>query len=845
MKPFHTIAIPHRDILEGKLTMDVFAADLWAVSKNEGIEEYKNPDVFFKKTYLTEGLKNLIDAVEKRIKGEFGDPVIQLQTPFGGGKSHSLIALYHKAKEWNVKRVVICGTDLEPRSTIWGEIERQLKGKCTKFNEMVAPGKENIINFLEENKPLLILMDEILEYVTKSAGVKVGESFLSAQTMVFLKALIEAVSSIDKVCLLITLPSSKIEHYDEQAEKLFLQLQKISGRQDKIYTPVQDFEIPNVIRQRLFSQIDEKDMKKVVNSFVKYAEKENLLPIGIEESQYRDKFYESYPFMPEVINILYHRWGSFPTFQRTRGVLRLLALVIYSLKNSNISYISPADFDLGNQQIRQEFIKYIGNEFNTVIASDITSLESGAKKVDDSLGSSYKKLKLGTRTATTIFLYSFSGGTEKGATLSEIKRCSTLDGYPASVVAEAADQLKGKLYYLQSSGDKYFFSNQPNLNRIRLNKMENIKDEQVENAEREIIEKSLSGDKFKVYLWEEEPSNIPDDEEMKLIILKRKNIDIMKNILDKKGQTPRVNKNNLFFLYPLEGEKAAFVEALKLKLACEAIEVDKTLNLTEEQKKENKKELKNAESSIYDRICRIYRLISIPSKDGFKEMDLGVPTYGERKNLHEGVYDKLKTDSEINEGLAPLVIKEKYLKDKEYVLTEQLFQAFYRTPGELRPASKEIFIECIKSGVKQGLFGLGELKDEKPICYFFKEITLPAIFGNEIIISESLCKKEKEGYETIKPKPDIASQGEIEIFKTEGKIEKPLASGKSKIKLKFEIPKGKVSDTLRMLHFIQNSFNKIEITIEAEEGNISIQDYQNKIIEALAQLNIKYEEIYE
>ncbi len=190
MKPFHTIAIPHRDILEGKLTMDVFAADLWAVSKNEGIEEYKNPDVFFKKTYLTEGLKNLIDAVEKRIKGEFGDPVIQLQTPFGGGKSHSLIALYHKAKEWNVKRVVICGTDLEPRSTIWGEIERQMKRKSTKFNEMVAPGKENIINFLEENKPLLILMDEILEYVTKSAGVKVGESFLSAQTMVFLKALI-------------------------------------------------------------------------------------------------------------------------------------------------------------------------------------------------------------------------------------------------------------------------------------------------------------------------------------------------------------------------------------------------------------------------------------------------------------------------------------------------------------------------------------------------------------------------------------------------------------------------------------------------------------------------------
>ena len=106
MKPFHTIAVPHQDILDGKLTMDVFAADLWETHLGRAPAEYKDPATFFKKTYLTQGLKNLLNIVEKRLKGEGGDPVIQIQTPFGGGKTHALIAMYHKAKEWKAKTVV-------------------------------------------------------------------------------------------------------------------------------------------------------------------------------------------------------------------------------------------------------------------------------------------------------------------------------------------------------------------------------------------------------------------------------------------------------------------------------------------------------------------------------------------------------------------------------------------------------------------------------------------------------------------------------------------------------------------------------------------------------------------
>jgi predicted AAA+ superfamily ATPase len=122
MRPFTTVAVPHDDILKEKLTMDVFAADLWQVYKGTAPAEYQDPGEFFKKTFLTKGMTYLIDVVRNRLEGRGGDPVIQLQTPFGGGKTHSLIALYHKAKtEFNANVVVLSGTAFDPRETFCGK----------------------------------------------------------------------------------------------------------------------------------------------------------------------------------------------------------------------------------------------------------------------------------------------------------------------------------------------------------------------------------------------------------------------------------------------------------------------------------------------------------------------------------------------------------------------------------------------------------------------------------------------------------------------------------------------------------------------------------------------------
>src|SRR3989449_4972149 len=711
MKPFHTIAIPHKDILDGKLTMEVFAADLWETYVGRAPLEYKDAVTFFKKTYLTQGLKNLLAVIEKRLRGSGGDPVVQIQTPFGGGKTHALIALFHRAKEWQAKIVVIVGTAMSPQDTLWGTIEKQLTGNISQLSGNVSPGREKLRTLLKQHQPVLILMDEVLEYTTKAAGVQIGDTSLAAQTIAFMQELTEVAGTLERVCVVVTLPSSILEHYDEKAERLFQQLQKVAGRVEKIYTPVQEQDITKVIRRRLFSNVDEAKAERIVSEFMEYSEKEGILPIGKEPSEYRNDFTESYPFSPEVISVLYQRWGSFPTFQRTRGVLRLLSLVIHSLSHGGRPYITLADFELGNEEIRRELIKHIGNEFDSVIGSDITSSASGSKKIDKSLGRSFQGLSLGSRSSTTIFLYSFSGGVEKGAHIGEVKRSATTTENPSSVVAEAVEQLKNNLFYLQSQHDKYFFSNQPNLNRILLTKMENIKDRDLLEVQKETIKQQITGGKLQVFLWPDKPKDIPDSNELKLGILAERNENFMKSMIETKGDTPRVYRNTILFLIPSDAEKNSFVELLRRKIAHEHILTDKTLNLKEDQRREVISNLKKDEENLKDSVKRVYRLAFVPSKTGVKELDLGIPTYGERKGLDEQAYDELRREGEILEKISPLVLKEKYLRDNNFVKVQSMYDSMLKTPGERRLTGPNVIKESIEQGVKQGLFGLGEIQD--------------------------------------------------------------------------------------------------------------------------------------
>ena len=835
--PFHTIAVPHRDILEGRLTLDVFAADLWEVFRGTAPDEYKDSTQFFEKTYQTDGLRDLLSIVERRLNGRGGDPVIQIQTPFGGGKTHALIAMYHKASEWNAQKAVIVGTPMSASDTLWGMLETQLTGEIDRFDGLTSPGRDALCELLSENQPVLILMDEVLEYMTKAAGVQVADSTLATQTLAFMQELTEAAAILEKVALVITLPSGAMERYDEGAERLFMQLGHVAGRVEKIYTPVQEHEIAQVIRQRLFAPINMDNAGETIRDFMDYAEKESILPPGMELSEYRKRFEAAYPFLPEAIDVLYQRWGSFPDFQRTRGVLRLLSLVIHSLKDQAIPYISLADFDLSVQEIRRELLKHIGGEYDSVISADITGEDAGAKQVDIGLGDAYKGLKLGSRAATTVFLYSFSGGTEQGVNLGEIKRSATTTGNPSSVVAEAVEGLRGKLFYLQHDSGRSYFTNQPNLNRILLTRMENISDSEIDEFEETLLKKNLSGGKLKTFLEAKDGADIPDNDDLKLVILKERDDVLMKEALETRGNTPRVNRNTLFFLVPLEREGNGFYSQLRKITAYRTIGSDRALNLSDEQRKEVRAELKKAEDELNDRLRRYYRTVFIPVKEGLKASDLGVPTYGDTKKLDEAVYDKLRSDREILESIHPLVIKERYLKTNESVSTVQLYQSSAKTPGEVRVTNRGAWESGIREGVEQGLFGLGELDDGKPVCRYFKERPMSiALSGNEVIIREDICIAQEISL-IVEPPPVVPPP-----VVPPPVVPPPPPEGRNEVSLKFTIPKGQVSGIMGVMNLLQSNFNNLQIELRATDGKMSEQDYEDKIKEAFDQLGIDLEE---
>lgn len=865
MKPFHIVAIPHKDILEGRLTMDVFAADLWEVYRGRAVEDYQNPDVFFNKTYLTAGLKNLLEITAKRLMGEGGDPVIQIQTPFGGGKTHSLIALYHaftnpeSAKPYfdralKAKVVVIVGTAISPKEedgnitgTLWGEIEKQLEGKVEKFNQPIAPGREALRELLQRHQPLLILMDEVLEYVAKAAGItldskeiKVGETNLAAQTIAFMQELTETIKTLERAVLVVTLPASVMEYPDEEkAEALLSKLQKVAGRLEKIYSPVSGDEIYEVIRRRLFSRVDEIAAKEIVNEFIEYYEREG---IAIDKAEYREKMLQSYPFHPEVIDVFHRRWGSLPTFQRTRGVLRILSLAVYRLRDSSIPLIRPCDFDLSFDELAEELIKHIGREYESVLRADITAKDANSKKVDKNLGSTYQGLRLATRLASAIFLYSFSGG-EKGVNLGELKLACADVNIPSSVVTEVVDNLSSSLYYLWKEDGRYLFKSQPNLNKAVISRMSEIEEREIKEQTKTLLQKYM-GKALPAYIWPRNSKDIPDTEEFKLVVLPSSDKDLIEDILNNYGENPRVNKNTLFFLVPMESDRYAFESWLRRKLAWESIARDKSLNLTQSQKKEVEKNLKEHEKEERDVLRSFYRIVYVPAK-GLKEVDLGIPVFGDKRPISNEVFERLKADGDIVEKLAPLLILEKYLGSKDYLELRQLYKSLLSTPGEPR-ITKNNLIKSLQKGVEDGHFGFGVVKDGQVECVKYKETPEITLQEYEVIVKKEICKEDLESVSATDTviEEDLTAITEINDTKSGEKrvqetsiITIPSYKG---VTLRIKLPKGKFYEFYKgVLSLLEESFDEteVEIRLVAKGGKIPKSDYENKVKETLIQIN--------
>ena len=890
------IITPHADIRQGHFDEAVFAADVGDVAEGKAPADYNDPYLFYKKTYLTEGLTNLLTQVHRKLTTGQGPAVVQVQTPFGGGKTHALVTIYHYLQHGDrVKELLPAGIDIftsriaviggnhwNPltgrttngctRRAFWGEVAYQIGGlpgyETFRQNDekLVSPGKDDLRAFLAAHQPFILLFDEVLEYLNRALDVRLkGEldKSLGSQTFAFFQELTEAVALLPRGMVIATLPQSRLEDFGETEEEALAKLSKIFGRLESIETPVRGEEIYAVIRRRLFEveTLRPREMKEtVLRYFNLYQQHKDDLPPKARDLNYKDKMELAYPFHPDLIDILAEKWGTFSSFQRTRGVLRLLANVVEDLyqREVNLDLILPGDINLEKPGIRQEFLKHIGPEYEGVIGSDIAGHEAKSQMLDQA-NRSWKHLA--QRISNGIFCHSFSADdSEKGISLPYIKLAVLRSDTIPAMVTDVLQKLGNELWYLNSRGDAYYFSRIPNLNRMVLDKKELFN--QAYAAElRAIIDQEV-GRKFSAYLWPDSSDAIADNRSLKLVILRPE--DGGSQIpawIERKGNAFREYQNTLFFALADTAAFGRMREEVKTYLALQEIEgmvKSGDMPQLETKKDEIQRRLRDIRRDFSYNVRRMYHTLQF----GERKLDLGQPTAG-NEDMSTWYWREL-TDGNVGaivEQLGYRIIVNKLLAGNDHVAASVILDQFYKNLDLPAPAQPEVVARAIQLGVQDKALGLTALKenelDPRQLKYGPGLALTSVTFEPGVYVVTA--QKAEELLAKIPPPPPIEPEPETPLPPGGGVAPEPptpppvplppppVADKYRRVRLVIsDIPAGKIADVNRGVLLPLSSLVKdmkftLEIDVTSDEG-VPKATLENKIKETIRQIGARLRE---
>ncbi|OQA44952.1 MAG: hypothetical protein BWY52_01458 [Chloroflexi bacterium ADurb.Bin325] len=524
MKTIFETCEPRSEVLHGELREDIFAARLRDVIDDKADRVYGDPQIFFENTYPTAGLKTLLKDALGRLTGDAAgkNAVIRLETAFGGGKTHNLIALYHVASGKTPASAVagllgdvrlpapndiqvagVVGSDLDPTVgiyhptdgtktlTLWGELAYQLGGPAAyaqvaeseKFKAAVGTDLfENLIG----DQPTLIMIDEIARHLRAAMAVPTatGKSNLADQTVAFLMSLLEFASSKQRCLVVLTLAgeSDAFAAETELLRKKLAETLQVSARQERVLTPAAAGEIYAIVTHRLFKKVDYGAAKETYDAYMAYYAaldgKGADLPRRCLRAEYAAEMAAAYPFHPELVMALNRKTATIPNFNQTRGALRLLAWTIRNLWNErpdDVWLIHPYHLDLAQPRIAEDLTSRLDRpKFRQVIEADIASpligTSSHAQEVDEPLVREHKP-PYAQRLATTIFLHSLTQGIASGVDPADLLLATVQpDGGGAgdepAVVNKALERLADKAWFLEYDGHRYRFKTEPSINKI-------------------------------------------------------------------------------------------------------------------------------------------------------------------------------------------------------------------------------------------------------------------------------------------------------------------------------------------------------------------------------------------
>lgn len=766
LQPWYKVVTPREDLREGKpLDAAEFAVHLDQVRDRRGSEEYFNPARFFERTFLTKNLGEVAGQVVRRLSGEktATSAVFNMATQFGGGKTHALTLLYHlathgpKAEKWfgvdqilekaqvsqipQAATAVFVGTEFDSiagrggddgtplRKTPWGEIAFQLAGEegfqvvAGHEQAMSSPAGDVIRKFLPSDRPSLILIDELLNYVSRNR-----RSGLSGQLYSFVQNLAEEARASDRVVLVVSIPASEFEMTAEDQSD-YERFKKLLDRLGKAVVMSAETETSEIIRRRLFEWdtrvvsasgrvLIPREASETAKEYADWLNEHRAqFPAWFSADHARENFESTYPFHPAVLSVFERKWQELPRFQQTRGVLRLLAMWVSDAYQQGFK---GADRDpligLGTAPLHESFFRsavfeQLGEtKLEGAVTTDIAGKkDSHAVRLDEEAVDTIKKARLHQKVATSIFFESNGGQTKSEATVPEIRLAVAGPGIDLGNVEIALEALSEACYYLTSERSRYSFGLKENLNKRFADRRASVRDEEIESRVKEEIQRIFSAaEAIDRKFFPEQSAQIPDVPALSFVIVDpehslqddpevRSRIETMTR---EHGKAARTFKNALIWVVP-ESAVALREEARKL-LAWEDIR-DEGLKLDEAQQKQLDGNIQKARRDLAESVWRSYKNVLLLGKDNtIQTRDLGLVTSSAAETLPKYIVSQLRQSGEVELEVSPRFLVRNWPPAFTEWTTKSVRDAFYASPQFPRLLDPEAIRHTVARGVTEG-----------------------------------------------------------------------------------------------------------------------------------------------
>lgn len=767
LKPWYDVVKPREDLREGK-SQDAseFAVHLDRVRDGTARDDYGKPEQFFAKTFLATNLLDLAAQTVRRWSGETShtSPVFNLATNFGGGKTHALTLLYHLAENgpsshgWlgvsrirekaavaeipKAKVAVFVGTEFDSlagrggengqphRTTPWGEMAFQIGGAAgfdlvkEHDEQKIAPGGDVIRKLLPENEPCLLLMDEVLNYMSRFRPVG-----LNTQLYDFLLALSGALNP--KSVLVVSLPGSELEMTaDDVAD--YQRLTRMLDRVGKAITVTAGPETSEIIRRRLFEWdtralnpegkvLLPRDAEDTCHEYARWINEraDQNLSNSVPPDHARSHFEASYPFHPTALSVFERKWQTVPGFQRTRGVLRMLALWIQDAYQQAYRKAHPDPLlSLGTAPFHDSFFRaavfeQLGSQaFEAAVTFDIAGRkEAHAIALDEQASDSVKKERLHQKIASAVFFESNGGMTKSEATIPEIRLAVGHPGLDLGNIETALDALTERCFYLIVERNNYKFSLKENLNRRFIDKRANIPSGQVDETVNQEIQKQFTSKEAERVFFPEKSIQISDRPLLTFVICDlahtmedaKSTLQMIESMTRESGTSGRTFKSALLWMVA-EAAHPMREAACKL-LAWQAIDDEASdLSLDETQRRQLTQNVHKAERELKESVWRAYNRIVLLGKDNaLRQIDLGRVTVSQATSIISMVLNRLKQDDEVVESPQPGFVVRKWPPAFKEWSTKGVRDAFFASPEFPRLLDPAAAKEIIARGVSGGL----------------------------------------------------------------------------------------------------------------------------------------------